>query len=172
MAIPEDLLAQAKHLADREPKRPRQASLRRATSTAYYALFQLLAAAGSEAIAPARPATLRHRIRRAFSHADMKRVCAGFSHGSEENLPDEIRELVVVPLQPELGKIADAFVQLQQARHAADYDYSQPLTKPEVLALIDLADQAFHAWRSIKKTDNANVFLAALLLHKHWRAMP
>ena len=42
MAYPEDLLEQANHLARREPKRPKQASLRRAVSTAYYALFHLL----------------------------------------------------------------------------------------------------------------------------------
>jgi len=41
MAFPNDLLEQAKHLAIREKKRPRQASLRRAVSTAYYALFHL-----------------------------------------------------------------------------------------------------------------------------------
>ena len=37
-----DLLEQARHLAKRGKKRPRQASLRRAVSTAYYALFHLL----------------------------------------------------------------------------------------------------------------------------------
>jgi hypothetical protein len=38
MPYAHDLLEQAKHLANREKKRPRQASLRRAVSTAYYAL--------------------------------------------------------------------------------------------------------------------------------------
>jgi uncharacterized protein (UPF0332 family) len=38
----DDLLEQALHLAKREKKKPRQASLRRAVSTAYYALFHLL----------------------------------------------------------------------------------------------------------------------------------
>ncbi len=42
MAYPDDLLEQAQHLAQREPKRPKQASLRRAISSAYYALFHLL----------------------------------------------------------------------------------------------------------------------------------
>jgi uncharacterized protein (UPF0332 family) len=42
MPYPADLLEQAKHLANREKKRPRQASLRRAVSTVYYALFHLL----------------------------------------------------------------------------------------------------------------------------------
>ena len=42
MTLASDLLAQAKHLAGRERGRPRQASLRRAASAAYYALFHLL----------------------------------------------------------------------------------------------------------------------------------
>jgi hypothetical protein len=42
MRLPEGLLEQAQHLVKREPKRPKQASLRRAISTAYYALFHLL----------------------------------------------------------------------------------------------------------------------------------
>jgi hypothetical protein len=42
MALPEDLLEQAQHLVSGERTRPRQASLRRALSTAYYSLFHLL----------------------------------------------------------------------------------------------------------------------------------
>src|SRR5260370_10190 len=41
MAFADDLLEQARHLANRERKKPRLASLRRAVSTAYYALFHL-----------------------------------------------------------------------------------------------------------------------------------
>lgn len=39
MPFPEDLLQQAYDLANKEPTDPKQASLRRAVSTAYYALF-------------------------------------------------------------------------------------------------------------------------------------
>jgi len=42
MSLHYDLLEQAQHLANRERKQPRQASLRRAISSAYYALFHLL----------------------------------------------------------------------------------------------------------------------------------
>ena len=42
-------------------------------------------------------------------------------------------------------------------------------TKLDVLEKIDLVDQAFSAWRNIKDRPNAKVFLAALLLHRHWR---
>jgi len=42
MAFPDDLLELAQQLADLHPESPHQASLRRAVSTAYYALFHLL----------------------------------------------------------------------------------------------------------------------------------
>jgi len=42
MPFADDLLEQAHHLATREAGEPKQASLRRAVSTAYYALFHLL----------------------------------------------------------------------------------------------------------------------------------
>lgn len=38
----DDLLRQAERLAKLDPKRPRQANLRRAVSSAYYALFHFL----------------------------------------------------------------------------------------------------------------------------------
>ena len=42
MSLHADLLKQARHLATKEPRRPSQASLRRAVSAAYYALFHRL----------------------------------------------------------------------------------------------------------------------------------
>lgn len=47
MSLHTDLLKQATILATREPRRPFQASLRRAASAAYYALFHLLVEEGT-----------------------------------------------------------------------------------------------------------------------------
>ena len=69
MALARDLLEQAKHLASREPKRPNQASLKRAVSTVYYALFHLLIDA---AILNWKNAHQRAQIARAFDHRSMK----------------------------------------------------------------------------------------------------
>jgi uncharacterized protein (UPF0332 family) len=170
VALPEDLLAQAKHLASREPKRPRQASLRRAVSTAYYSLYHLLVAAGSRAMAPAKPIDLRVRVQRAFVHAEMKKVCQQFRQGSANNLSAALQGLIAAPLSQDIANVADAFVELQEARHAADYDTSEVFTRPDVLAMIDNVDQAFTSWKTVKETPNANVFLAALLLEKKWRS--
>src|SRR5277367_3991443 len=72
MPFPDDLLEQAKHLANRERRKPRQASLRRAVSTAYYALFHLLI---SEATLNWRRPEQRHLFARMFEHGKMKSAC-------------------------------------------------------------------------------------------------
>ena len=73
MRLPAGLLEQAWHLSKREPKRPKQASLRRAISTAYYALFHLLI---SEAVLNWRRAEDRVELARMFEHAHMRSTCA------------------------------------------------------------------------------------------------
>ncbi len=72
MAYPEDLLEQAMHLAQRERKRPKQASLRRAISTAYYALFHLLI---SETVKNWKRPEERFTLARMFEHAAMEKAC-------------------------------------------------------------------------------------------------
>lgn len=72
MPFPNDLLEQARHLANREPKRPKQASLRRAVSTAYYALFHLLSIETPKNWK--RPAE-RSTVARMLDHSPMAKVC-------------------------------------------------------------------------------------------------
>ena len=80
MSLQDDLKKQARQLATREPKRPRQASLRRAISTAYYALFHLLVAESSRLLLTGQNRQhLRDTLARAFAHADMKKVAQQFA---------------------------------------------------------------------------------------------
>jgi hypothetical protein len=88
MALANDLLEQAQFLVQREPRRPRQASLRRAVSTAYYAVFHLLATSAASQASPASPAGLSERIQRSLEHGAMKEAAKRFESG---NLPDHIK---------------------------------------------------------------------------------
>jgi hypothetical protein len=72
MSFADDLLKQAYHLARKERKNPKQASLRRAVSTAYYALFHLLI---DEAVGNWSVARQRSLLARTFDHGPMRRVC-------------------------------------------------------------------------------------------------
>ena len=70
MAFPDDLLKDAYHLAARDGNNPKQSSLRRAVSTAYYALFHLLIA---DFTANWRVRRERARLGRMFEHWKMIR---------------------------------------------------------------------------------------------------
>ncbi len=68
MSLHADLLDPAEQLAQLDPRRPKQANLRRAVSSAYYALFHLLALTThlsstirSEAFLPTRGGTMSRR---------------------------------------------------------------------------------------------------------------
>lgn len=166
MALHHDLLEQARHLATREPTRPRQASLRRAVSASYYALFHLLAAEGARLTAASRPSGLRAQVRRAFIHADMKVLCRQFA--GRTGLSDHVRSLLSLPLDPVLISIARQFLELQDERHAADYDMSQSFLRFEVLNMIAGVQIAFDDWPRIRASPNGAVFLTALLLNRQW----
>jgi len=166
MGLHDDLLDQAEQLATREPKRPRQASLRRAVSTAYYALFHLLAAEGVQKLVPARPRSLRARVRRAYLHGNMRDVCQQFSRLPP---PDALAPLLTLPIEPDLVAVAEAFVALQEARQEADYDFTATLNRIDVLQRVQRAHAAVASWRVIRSNPNATVFLAALLLGRQWR---
>ena len=162
MSLHADLLVQARQLALKEPKRPRQASLRRAVSSAYYALFHLLVDEAVARMIPGRDrAALRDCLARAFSHATMRAVARQFAGASvsEKLMPG----LNGQPRQPELVALARAFVELQQARHEADYNRAHRVTRREVLYMVNLAERAFADWRLVRRTPQADTFLTGLL---------
>lgn len=170
MSLPSDLLGQARLLVGGEPKKPKQASLRRAVSAAYYSLFHLLAEDAAKAMfRGTNAADLRAAVRRAFQHATMKKAAQGIG---ASNPAKPWKSLLGAP-SPELKLVAVTFVDLQQARHQADYDLSRPLTRAEALDFVERAERATAAWKHIRKTKSgstsysfeARVFLAALLVH-------
>src|SRR6185312_577897 len=165
MALAEDLLAQARTLATLDDGIPSQANLRRAISSAYYALFHLFIAEAVERLLPAEPPGLRERASRAFSHGEIKQVCVRFLG---KQIVEDFAPLLRVSFSPELKSIAQIFVNLQEERHLADYDVSISLLRTETLLLLDEVQRGFADWKLIRETDEATVFLAALLFGKRW----
>jgi len=76
---PNDLIAVARALVPQGPGRPRQAFLRRAISTAYYALFHALARAGAESLVGSQKAVHGDeawvRVCCALDHKQAKQAC-------------------------------------------------------------------------------------------------
>lgn len=163
MSLAADLLDQAFHLAKLDAKRPRQASLRRAVSTAYYALFHLLVDAAVRQHAP--NAQLQPYFARAFDHGDIKKVCGWFSGST----PGKGWTNLIADVPDKLRNVAVTFVDLQEARHTADYDLSERFHRSLVMEKLRAVEQAFEDWAAVEADDVSKVFLSAFLLVKHSR---
>jgi uncharacterized protein (UPF0332 family) len=163
MTIHRDLLQQARRLAQLDPLRPRQANLRRAVSSAYYALFHYLTDRACRMMIGTQlpQAPYRQVIARGFDHGTMKEACRSFSGG---NLPPAIRRRLprqfIVPMA--LRNVARAFVELQEQRHSADYDLSQHLTRAEVFALVRQAEHALTHFDAVADRTLKKFFLSCL----------
>jgi hypothetical protein len=165
MGLADDLLEQAKLLTTLDRGKPRQASLRRAESAAYYSLFHLLVADAAQRLVPHSQLELRNRVSRIFQHAEMKRVCKQFHQGATT---PALHALLSGPISTELQFAAEIFVAAQEARHSADYDIGSRYTRSKTVSLVHNVELAFIAWRSIRSSDEADVFLAALAFASRW----
>src|SRR5258706_9259090 len=166
MPFPDDLLELAKGLANLHPKNPHQASLRRAVSTAYYALFHLLI---SEATANwARP-ELRAVLGRCFDHGPMKTASetkiSQINTSFKDNPPEGAEKAVAIHLRT----VAKAFIQAQQRRNDADYNTAKEWTPVEVYTQIASVNEAFTAWDIIHDEAAAQAYLVSLLGTKERR---
>jgi hypothetical protein len=159
MAIADDLLTLAAHLAKPGATDPEQAWLRRAISTAYYALFQLLVQEASQRWTGS-PAS-RIGLERTFRHDQMKEVCRVISTGSWRGWSTP-----QLPVPQELRDIAKSFTSLQEARHQADYNNEKSWTQTEVAAKLNDAGTAFQNWKKIDGTQVANEYLLSLMIGK------
>jgi uncharacterized protein (UPF0332 family) len=184
--LPQQLLDVARHLAKREPKRPREGSLRRAVSSAYYALFHLLVHDACSMLLRGEQ-RLRCHLARVFNHNEMKAAChrvlsghlspsspksgmvprrSGSKPAKQTPPVKGAQKSTSVPPPPRLVAVAQAFVDLQEARHAADYAVDRKFTRTEVLGLIAQAEQAFVDWAAIEKDPLARLFLLTQSSHR------
>ena len=133
-----DLIKVAIVLLQSSRGKPSEASLRRATSTAYYAVFHCLATEGADLLIGGLNASRsKHawvQTYRALEHGYAKSQC--------ENLN------VIKKFPKAIEDFANAFVTLQKKRHEADYNPFARFSKSTVRADIDLAEQAIRAFRA------------------------
>jgi hypothetical protein len=59
--------------------------------------------------------------------------------------------------------VADSFVKLQHARHAADYDNSKVWSRTQVWEVIAEAQDAIAAWSNIREQEIAQGYLLDLM---------
>ena len=73
-------------------------------------------------------------------------------------------------LQKEVVRFAETFIDLQQARHEADYNIDRIFTRKEAINLADRANNAIVDWRKIQNSVQADTFLVGMLAFKNMRA--
>lgn len=153
-----DLLSQATQLVHQESRKPKQASLRRAVSTAYYALFHFLV---SEAVVNWKQHELRQALSRTFDHHLMKAASNRLRDRGQFPFDDEDPQVVA-----NLRAVAKTFSRLQDKRHIADYDNATFWTRTEALELVDSAERAIQVWRLIRKERIAQAYLLSMIVKK------
>lgn len=147
------MIVTARKLANSGPKKPRQADLKRAISTAYYALFHAVAKDAADmlvGIGSNRPDRAWSQVFRALQHGDAKSACEAVRN---LDFPDTIKSC------------ADAFVALQQKRHDADYDPDHRVSRADALDAIQLAEDAIRDLKASPRKDR-RAFAVQLLMKK------
>ncbi|WP_200241780.1 hypothetical protein [Thiohalocapsa halophila] len=138
-------------------RRPRQADLKRADSTAYYAMFHTLARDCADRFigtGQTRSTAAWRQVYRALGHGFAKQSC---SQVTKLGFPSNIVHF------------ADTFARLQHDRHRADYnDPDAQLNRADVLLMMREADRAISA-RNRVSLSHRKTFAALVLLKNRRR---
>jgi|SRR5260370_10637403 len=156
MAYHDDLLNQALQLVHTVPTT--QASLRRAVSSAYYAVFHLLIA---EATANWNNVKLRAALGRAYDHGIMKTASNRLSNTRDFPFAGEDPRVVA-----SLRFVALTFTQLHENRNFADYNLTKDLDPTDALNQVKSSEKIFNTWPSIKSDQITQEYLVSLVV-KH-----
>jgi len=153
MAIdPQHLLEQARQLTNISTGAPRQTDLRRAISNAYYALFHTFATTMADSFVGQKynREDRYELIYRALNHGPAKNNCKKYI---ADNPPSALRD------------IANDFIELQDARHKADYAPNEQFSQTETRAYIDQSTRSIKSWKRVSMEKRAD-FLVRLLFTK------
>ena len=149
-----DFILTARDLAESAGRgRPRESNLRRAVSTAYYALFHCLAECCANMLAGSTPAGRSQRAwrqtYRALQHSTARNRCR--RQDIIERFPNEIQEF------------AKVFVDMQSLRHSADYDPDATFHKSNVVQGITDAEDIINLFNSVPRRDRRAFAIYVLL---------
>ncbi len=163
MPDPADLLDVARLLAAAPPDAS-DARLRRAISTAYYAVFhKILRLAAERFVGEAQRHTAAYRLPyRGFDHGRVYEVCQAVDKPMMNKIFREALGRTAV--SEELRGFAFAFRELRDARQFADYDPAQRLTIIAVNEIIQIAEAAMDVLDQVDLEELADVL--ALMMVK------
>ncbi len=143
-------LAVAKRLAN--TKRPSQSEIRRSISSSYYAVFHALARTCANSLVGKTPSQRPNKawveVYRGLNHGVCRKAC---EQANKVNFPGSILDF------------ADAFTQLQEHRHNADYDPNIRFAKENAEHWYGLAQESVESLRSANSIDK-RAFAAWVLI--------
>ncbi len=151
---PIDLLEAARGLTELSPRRPSQANLRRAVSTAYYAMFHCLAACAANSLNGRARDAAWHQTYRALEHGKARTAC--------EDKP------ALAAFPPEVRGFADTFAALQKARQRADYALDSRYEKADVQGVIDRVEDAIAAFEQVDAGHRRAFAVHVLFKRRPW----
>lgn len=142
--------------------RPAYSDLRRATSTAYYALFHQITRHGAISMTWAASEDDISEVARWFTHTGIRKAAgwviaagsprAGHLIAKEARGPVNLLRQGAASVPAHLLTVAESFVELQDARHDADYSNSYDPVRFVTLDHLATADRAVKAswslWRA------------------------
>ena len=151
-----NLIDAAREMAGQVPPqslgRPRQEPLKRAVSSAYYAMFHALCESNAD--------TMIGRRNSAISRLAWTRTYRALDHRQAKNrLAHALHEIPARAMN-----FATAFQVLQGQRHEADYNPHRKLSKGEVVALLNTAEIATQEYMRLPSSDRRAI-AALVLLH-------
>jgi hypothetical protein len=151
--LPLDLIKTARILLASSKGKPSVVNLRRAISTAYYAVFHCLARSCADLLigSPGAKRSIEawQQVYRALDH--------GYAKGQCSNLK------IMARFPADIQDFANCLISLQKKRHSADYDPIAKFVKSTVEADIDQAEQAIKSFRGAPLSDR-RAFCAYVLL--------
>jgi hypothetical protein len=148
----DDLLAVAERLTDISRGRPKQAYLRRAVSSTYYAVFHCLARCCADSLIGGKGA---ERSPEAWLH-----VYRSLDHGFPAR---QFRNSRFKSFPPAIQQFGRLFSELQLKRNGADYDPSKTFEVSQVRMDIDFTRKTLAAFRKVDPRDR-RAFAAFVLL--------
>ena len=166
MPDPSELIATSRRLLHSSSPFPiTDGTLRRAVSTAYYALFHKVLRTGADrfmGVGAQRSGGFK-LLYRGFNHGQMRKVCIELDKATLS--PSFQVKLGRTIVSQEMRDFATGFIQLQDARHRADYDPSPtPFSISDSNDLIDVANDAMAKFDQAGADERVDV-LAMMLVN-------
>lgn len=157
MIDPDGLLRHAEQLGDTGRGRPTDTDLRRGISAAYYAVFHDLTKHAASHLVGSCPHEIQNDIRRSWSHGEISQLAEYvvdrakvLKHSPDAALPGQLERLgPLLDVTAKDAALVDSlrlFNDMQERRHAADYDH----------------DERFAHWHLVQACRNARIARARL----------